>query len=174
MISPLFRAVPAIPVCSLCFPMTHCPAVLVFDLDNFVGRATAPKDEVIMAKKEDEADEPQREDAKSYYYPPDEEEPQEIHDIEARFQEAVEINRKIFGTPVFQHESGFRGLNPESGGNVWDMMIPARSLDITHTVDEDKVDGLLQEIMEDPPVLPRSAETEPDKSIVVDSKGEEV
>lgn len=26
MISPLFRAVPAIPVCSLCFPMTHCPA----------------------------------------------------------------------------------------------------------------------------------------------------
>ena len=144
-------------------------AVLVFDLDNFVGRATAPKDEVIMAKKEDEADEPQREDAKSYYYPPDEEEPQEIHDIEARFQEAVEINRKIFGTPVFQHESGFRGLNPESGSNVWDMMIPARSLDITHTVDEDKVDGLLQEIMEDPPPLRRPKEYEVEGAIIVDS-----
>ena len=70
--------------------------------------------------------------------------------MEQRFQEAVEINRKIFGTPVFQHASGIRGLN----GDYWDMMVEARPLDIMHTVDADMVDGLLREIRADPPPLP--------------------
>ena len=73
--------------------------------------------------------------------------------MEQRFQEAVEMNRKIFGTPVFQHTSGIRGLN----GDYWDMMVEARSLDISHTVDVDMVDGLLQEIRLDPPPFPSTS-----------------
>ena len=148
-------------------------AVLAFDLDNFVGRATAPKEEVIMAKKEQKDEDAPREDAKSYYYPPDEEEPQEIHDMEARFQEAVEMNRKIFGTPVFQHDSSFRGLNGESDGSGWDMMVAARPLDVTHTVDEDKVEWLLQEIMDDPPPLRRPKEAFAERAIEVEPEGQE-
>lgn len=124
--------------------------VLAFDLDNYVGRCTTKKDETIIAKKTGESSPTEREDAKSFFYPPDEEEPQEIHDMEQRFQEAVEMNRKIFGTPVFQHASGIRGLN----GGYWDMMVEARPLDIQHTVDTEMVDGLLREIRADPPPLP--------------------
>jgi len=124
--------------------------VLAFDLDNYVGRCTTKRDETIIAKKTAESEPVERDDAKSFFYPPDEDEPQEIHDMEQRFQEAVEINRKIFGTPVFQHASGIRGLN----GDYWDMMVEARPLDIMHTVDADMVDGLLREIRADPPPLP--------------------
>lgn len=35
------------------------------------------------------------------------------------------------------------------------MLVPARPLDITHTVDTDTVDDLLQGIREDPPPLRR-------------------
>ena len=124
--------------------------VLAFDLDNYVGRCTTKRDETIIAKKTAESVPAERDDAKSFFYPPDEDEPQEIHDMEQRFQEAVEMNRKIFGTPVFQHSSGIRGLN----GDYWDMMVEARPLDISHTVDVDMVDGLLQEIRLDPPPFP--------------------
>ena len=142
-------------------------AVLVFDLDNYVGRAAAPKEEVIMAKKEAWVDEPLRDDAKSYYYPPDEEEPQEIQDIEARFQKAVEVNKKTFGTPVFLHDSNIRGITGDIGETGWDMMAPARPLDISHTVESDKVHGLLQRIREDPPPL-RRPNTVFEGTIVVD------
>ena len=124
--------------------------VLAFDLDNYVGRCTTKRDNTIIAKKTAESVPAERDDAKSFFYPPDEDEPQEIHDMEQRFQEAVEMNRKIFGTPVFQHSSGIRGLN----GDYWDMMVEARPLDISHTVDVDTVDGLLQEIRLDPPPFP--------------------
>ncbi len=132
--------------------------VLAFDLDNYVGRSSSKKEDVIMAMKEAESAETEREDAKSFFYPPDEEEPQEIHDMEQKFQEAVEMNRKIFGTPVFQHDSAFRSLAGETGGDDWDMMVAARPLDITHTVDAEAVDDLLMEIMEDPPPLMRKKE----------------
>ena len=65
----------------------YSDTVLVFDLDNFIGRATAKSDEVIMAKKEDELETEQREDAKSFYYPPDEDVPQEIQEMEEKFQQ---------------------------------------------------------------------------------------
>ena len=143
--------------------------VLVFDLDNYVGRAMSKKDEVIIARKEAEANTEEREDAKSYYYPPDEDEPQEIRDIEEKFQQAVEMNKKLFGTPAFQHDSGVRGLSAESSDEEWDMMVEARPLDITHTVDAGTVDDLLLEIMDDPPVLPQSQEAYPGEPIVVET-----
>ncbi len=70
-----------------------------------------------MAMNEAEAADAEREDAKSYYYPPDEEEPQEIHNMEQKFQEAVEMNRKIFGTPppaFFRHTSLRRTVKTRS------------------------------------------------------------
>ncbi len=135
-------------------PDAKVGAILAFDLDNYIGRAMSRKDEVIIAQKATELATEPKDEAKSFYYPPDEEEPQEIRDMEEKFQKAVELNKKIFGTPVFLHESGIRGLDAEGSGDTWDMLVEARPLDITHTVDAAMVDGLLQEIREDPPVLP--------------------
>ncbi|MBR4656690.1 MAG: recombinase family protein [Oscillospiraceae bacterium] len=146
-------------------------AVLVFDMDNYVGRSVNKKDDVIIARKEAEAVAEEREDAKSYYYPPDEDEPQEIRDMEEKFRQAVEVNMKQFGTPVFQYSPGVRGLNPT--GEEWDMMAEARPLDISHTVDRSTVDGLLLEIIEDPPLLPLHRPAYPGEPIDLDPDGEE-
>lgn len=143
--------------------------VLVFDLDNYVGRSTASKkDEVIIARKEAEKDEAGGGEAKSYYYPPDEEEPQEIKEMEEKFEQAVEVNKKTFGTPAFQHDSNVRGLDMENAEDEWDMMTEARPLDITHTVDSSAVDNLLREIKADPPVLPRNLYPAVDSTGVVE------
>ena len=125
--------------------------VLVFDLDNYVGRSVSKKDEAIIAIKEAEQNTEEREDAASYYYPPDDDEPQEIRDMEERFMQAVEVGRKTFGEPAFKHESGMRSIPADS---EWDMMTEARPLDVTHTVNADDVDDLLLAIMNDPPALP--------------------
>ena len=124
--------------------------VLVFDLDNYVGRSVSKKDEAIIAVKEAEQNTEEREDAASYYYPPDDDEPQEIRDMEERFMQAVEVGRKTFGEPAFKHESGMRSIPADS---EWDMMTEARPLDVTHTVNADDVDDLLLAIMNDPPAL---------------------
>ena len=147
--------------------------VLVFDMDNYVGRAVSKKDEVIIAKKEAETATEEHEDAKSYYYPPDEEEPQEIRDMEEKFQQAVETNKKLFGTPVFQHEPGIRGIGADSDGDEWDMLSEARPLDILHTVDTKTVDNLLLEIKENPPELPQP-KVYPGEPITVEATDEEV
>ncbi len=125
--------------------------VLVFDLDNYVGRSVSKKDEAVIAVKEAEQNTEEREDAASYYYPPDDDEPQEIRDMEERFMQAVEVGRKTFGEPAFRHESGMRSIPSDS---EWDMMTEARPLDVTHTVNADDVDDLLLAIMNDPPALP--------------------
>lgn len=132
--------------------------VLGFDLDNYIGRAVNKKEEVIMARKQEELAEEQREDAKSYYYPPEEDdEPQEIRDMEERFQKAREQNRKIFGEPVFQHTSNMRGFSDQKDTGKWDMLIEARPLDVDHRVDDDTVASLFQEIVDNPPELPKDA-----------------
>jgi len=132
--------------------------VLGFDLDNYIGRAINKKEEVIMARKQEELAEEQREDAKSYYYPPEEDdEPQEIRDMEERFQKAREQNRKIFGEPVFQHSTNMRGFSGQKDTGEWDMLIEARPLDVDHRVDDDTVASLFQEIVDNPPELPRDA-----------------
>jgi len=89
---------------------------------------------------------------KSYFYPPEEDdEPQEIRDMEEKFQKAVEVNKKIFGVPAFEHESNVRAF---SQGETWDMMTPARPLDIVHTVDSETVDNLFEQILNAPPTIP--------------------
>ena len=132
--------------------------VLAFDLDNYIGRAINKKEEVIIARKEEELATEQRENAKSYYFPPDDdEEPQEIHDMEERFQKALEANRKIFGTPTFQHSSDLREFTSGDGNaESWEMLKEARPLDISHRMESQKIEALLSEIRENPPDLPRS------------------
>ena len=78
--------------------------VLVFDLDNYVGHAINKTEEVIVARKQLEMETDNS--GKSYFYPPeDDDEPQEIKDMEEKFQKAVEVNKKIFGVPAFEHTS---------------------------------------------------------------------
>lgn len=146
--------------------------VLVFDLDNYIGRTSSGKDEVIVPAKETEEVVNEQDEAKSYYYPPDEDEPQEIRDIEEKFQQAVDLNSKLFGKPVFQYEPSIREFSADISDGEWDMLAPARPLDISHTVDADSVDNLLIEIMDDPPVLPEQTQdyTNTPIDISVDSK----
>ena len=130
--------------------------VLAFDLDNYIGRAINKKEEVIMARKQAELAEEQREDARSFFYPPeDDDEPQEIQDMEERFQKIREQSKKIFGEPVFQHASAMRGFSEQAPGEEWDMLIEARPLDVDHRVDAGTVDSLFTAIVDDPPSLPR-------------------
>ena len=71
--------------------------------------------------------------------------------MEEKFQKAVEMNKKIFGIPACEHESNVRNF---SQGDVWDMMSPARPLDITHKVESSTVDDLFDQILNDPPKIP--------------------
>lgn len=135
-----------------CQPLTgpNGETVLFFDLDNYVGRAINKTEEVIIARKQAELEIDNN--GKSYFYPPeDDEEPQEIKDMEEKFQKAVEINKKTFGVPAFEHQSTMRGFVQSE---IWDMMTPARPLDINHKVDSDTVDELFLQVLDNPPTLP--------------------
>jgi hypothetical protein len=130
--------------------------VLGFDLDNHIGRAINKKEEVIIARKQEELAAEQREEAKSYFYPPeDDDEPQEIREMEERFQKAREQNKMIFGEPVFQHNASLRAFMQKNAEGEWDMLLEARPLDIDHRVDTDTVSSLFQEIVENPPEIPK-------------------
>lgn len=140
--------------------------VLVFDLDNYVGHAINKTEEVIVARKQLEMETDNS--GKSYFYPPeDDDEPQEIKDMEEKFQKAVEVNKKIFGVPAFEHTSNMRAF---SQGETWDMMTPARPLDIVHTVDSDTVDNLFEQIMNSPPTIPMENENSVLQAHVVTSQ----
>ena len=146
-----------VPCQTITNPASGDQVVLAFDLDNYVGQTAAKKEEVIIPKKKSSPT-GEQEEAKSYYYPPDEDEPQEIKDMEEKFQKVLELNKKQFGTPVFNHNPGIRSLIDDNDGDegVWGMMAEARPLDVTHTVDKNTVDMLFEEIINDPPTLPQN------------------
>lgn len=131
--------------------------VLVFDLDNYIGRAVNKREEVIQARREQERAEKLAEEAKSYFIPPDDnEEPEELVEIEEEVQKAVELNKKIFGIPAFRHTSSFRSID---GNGTWEeWMAPARPLDSNHRYDAEVVDEMLRKIQENPPELPAEPE----------------
>ena len=130
--------------------------VLVFDLDNYIGRAVNKREEVIQARREQERAEKLAEEAKSYFIPPDEDEPEELTEIEEEVQKAVELNKKIFGIPAFKHTSTFRSID---GNGTWEeWMAPARPLDSDHRYDAEVVDEMLRKIQEDPPEMPAEPE----------------
>ena len=150
--------------------------VLGFDLDDYIGRAINKKEEVIMARKEAELADEKKEDGKSYFYPPDDDdEPQEIRDMEERFQKAREQNKKIFGEPVFQ-QSSVRGFDEGTNEGGWDMMVEAKAVDIAHRIDAGKVEELFQSIVDDPPELKAEKEHEEEiegSGAVVDTPDDE-
>lgn len=140
--------------------------VLIFDLDNYIGRAVNKANEVIIARKMAE----KAAEGTSYFFPPeDDEEPQEIKDMEERFQQAVENNKKIFGVPAFEHKTTIRGFenNIPDNHSSWDMMIPAKAMDVDHRVDEETVSNLLNQVMENPPTIPIERESDVLKATVV-------
>ena len=114
----------------------------------------------------------EREEAKSYYYPPDEDEPQEIREMEERFRQAVEQNRKLYGIPVFRHESGARGFSRDTTGLDNDIKTEARVLGESPAVDAAAVNSLLDSVKRDPPTLPRKRD-QYSEHIIIESNGEE-
>ena len=127
--------------------------VLVFDLDNYIGRAVNKREEIIHAREEQEREERLAEEAKSYFIPPDDDdEPEELVEMAEQVQKALELNKKIFGIPAFKHTSTFRSID---GNGTWEeWMAPARPLDTNHRYDAEVVDEMLRKIQEDPPELP--------------------
>ena len=61
------------------------------------------------------------------------------------------MTQQAFGIPAFEHQSTVRGF---AQGETWDMMTPARPLDINHKVDSEKVDELFLQVLDNPPTLP--------------------
>ncbi len=128
--------------------------ILIFDLDNYIGRAVNKKDEIIIARKQAEIQTVQNEDAKSFYYPPeDDDEPQELMEIAEQVQREFEISKKIFGIPAFKHTSAFRSIDGIGTWEEW--LAPARPLDVSHRIDAQVIDSLLRDIKENPPELPQ-------------------
>jgi DNA invertase Pin-like site-specific DNA recombinase len=144
--------------------------VLVFDLDNYIGRAVNKREEIIQAREEQERAEKLAEEAKSYFIPPDDDnEPKELVEIEEEVQKAVELSKKIFGIPAFKHTSTFRSFD---GNGTWEeWMAPARPLDTDHRYDADIVNEMLRKIQEDPPELPSEPERMGDDIIEADVTG---
>ena len=124
-----------------------------------------------MARKQAEAEQEKREDAKSYYYPPDDDEPQEIREMEERFQKIREQKEKIFGEPLFANNESARGFESMNRceGEEWDMMVEAVPVDIAHRFAEGEMEELFQSIVEDPPELP----VEEEYSEEIEGTGEE-
>lgn len=140
--------------------------ILIFDLDNYIGRVVNKKEEIVQARQEQERIERLEEDAKSYFFPPeDDEEPEELVEMAEQVQRAIELNKKIFGTPAFKHTSTFRSID---GNGTWEeWLAPARPLDTNHRFDEQLVNHMLREIQNDPPELPQ--EESDDNSGIIDT-----
>ena len=139
--------------------------VLIFDLDNYIGRAINKKEEIVKAREERDRVEKLEEEAKSYYFPPEEDEPEELVEMAEEVQRALELNQKIFGTPAFKHTSTFRSID---GSGTWEeWLAPARPLDTNHKFDEKMVRRMLRDIQDDPPEIPQEAA--PDSSEIIEA-----
>lgn len=128
-------------------------AVLFFDLDNYIGTVNSRKgekaDEAIAAAEE--AIRAESEDTKGIFFgADDDEEPQEIEDteeMERRLQELAEIERRTFGTLVFEHSGDIRLPAIDDDGE-WDVMAEPRILGEDHRVDDAVVESLHDELLE--------------------------
>lgn len=133
-------------------------AVLVFDMDNYIGCAGKEKDAIISVKEnasEKESVSDEESETKGIYYGPEDEEPQPIDDMDSRFQELLELEKRIYGTPAFQHQSDIRGFeDSDQREGMWDMLIAVRALDQDHSVAETVIGDMLQEIINNPPQMP--------------------
>ncbi len=138
-------------------------AVLVFDMDNFIGIAPNKKEAIVPAQNMEEKETVREdgEDTKGIFYGPEDEEPQPIAEMEEKFREMREQENKLYGTPAFQYQGNIRGFEtPEDDSGVWDMLMPACPLDHDHSVDKETVEDMLQEIVNNPPQIQQKKKRE--------------
>ena len=127
--------------------------ILFFDLDNFIGSAKKIREgnlEEEVAAAEEAIREESEETRGIFFSADDEEEPQEIEDteeMERKLQELAEIERRTFGTPVFEHKGDVRLPSIDDEGE-WDVMAMPKILDDDHRVDEEVVDALQDQLLE--------------------------
>lgn len=151
-------------IMSVDMPDDKVQDILLFDLDNYIGRAVNKKEEILLARQRQTMEEEQNEEAKSFYFPPEEDdEPQELREIAEQVQEAIEINKKIFGIPAFRHTSAFRSIDGIGTWEEW--LAPAKPLDASHKIDASIIDSLLRDIKENPPEMPKETSHNDDEVI---------
>jgi hypothetical protein len=127
--------------------------ILFFDLDNFIGSAKKSRDENLeeeVAAAEEAIREESEETRGIFFSADDEEEPQEIEDteeMERKLQELAEIERRTFGTPVFEHKGDVRLPSIDDEGE-WDVMAMPKILGDDHRIDEEVVDALQDQLLE--------------------------
>ena len=123
--------------------------ILFFDLDNYIGReigkrntAIRPLDAPPEARKESE-------ETEGIFFGAEDE---EIHVEETPEQQEQwkrvmeEYEKRSFGTPVFEHSSGFR-VSSMDRKDGWDAMTPARELGSSHRVGQEEIEALQEEMM---------------------------
>ena len=127
--------------------------ILFFDLDNFIGSAKKNREENLeeaVAEAEEAIREESEETKGIFFSGDDDEEPQEIEDteeMERKLQELAEIERRTFGTPVFEHKGDVRLPSIDDDGE-WDVMAMPKVLGDDHRVDEEVVDALQDQLLE--------------------------
>ncbi len=125
--------------------------ILFFDLDNYVGREIGKKD--VSVQPMDSAPEARHEtdETEGIFFGADDE---EIHVEESPEQQAQwlkvmeEYEKRSFGTPFFEHNSGFR-ISSMDQNDDWDVMAPARAIGSNHRVGQDEIEALQDEMMSD-------------------------
>ena len=127
--------------------------ILFFDLDNYIGTARRRRNEDLEEEvaAAEEAIREESEETRGIFFSADEEdEPQEIADteeMEQKLRELAELERRTFGTPVFEHKGDVRLPAIDDDGE-WDVMAVPRILGDDHRVDEEVVDALQDQLWE--------------------------
>lgn len=122
--------------------------VLFFDLDNFIGKMMGTKadkadDSTAETESDNASEDIEQEDTRGILFAADDE-PQEVVDveeIERKMQELREIEKRNFGTPVFEHDGNVRLPAVDDEGE-WDIMAAAIPVDSDHRVDDSIVESL--------------------------------
>ena len=90
------------------------------------------------------------EDTKGIYYGADDEEPQEIANLEKLeefLRQKREVEKRSFGTPVFEHNSDIRLINVNDDMDD-DFAAEAKPLDENHRVNDEVVEKLQSDLQD--------------------------
>ncbi len=125
--------------------------VLFFDLDNYIGHASAAKTERAEEAMPEAIEEARNDEAQGFFYAADEDEgmeiPEDNEELERRMRERMEQEKRSYGTPAFEHSSGSRLPMIDDDGE-WDVMAEAVVLDSDHTVASDTIERLQDDMLE--------------------------
>ncbi len=123
--------------------------ILFFDLDNYIGRAIGKKDLAIQAPDAVPEARHESDETEGIFFGAEDE---EIHVEESpeqleQWQKVMEeYEKRSFGTPFFEHNSGFR-ISAVDWNDGWDVMTPARVLGSSYRVGQDEIEALQDEMM---------------------------